>query len=166
MGPQVIVAGVSGAGKSTVGVALASRLAVPFVDADSLHSAHNVAKMAAGLPLTDADRQPWLQGIAEVLRENESDGLTIACSALKRPYRDLIRREAPLTFFVALTGSREVLLQRMSLRTNHFMPSQLLDSQLAAFQALQPDERGVTLSCENDLETVVDDALSAILRNG
>jgi gluconokinase len=165
MGPQVVVAGVSGAGKSTVGAALASRLGVPFVDADSLHSPDNVAKMAGGIPLTDADRQPWLQGIAVMLRENESAGLTMACSALKRSYRDAIRGVAPLTFFVVLTGSRQVLAQRMSVRADHFMPSHLLDSQLAAFEALQPDERGVTLSSENDLEAVVDDALSAILHN-
>ena len=140
MGSQVVVAGVSGAGKSTVGAALASRLGVPFIDADSLHSVHNVAKMAGGIPLSDADRQPWLQRIAAMLHENESAGLTIACSALKRSYRDLIRGEAPLTFFVALTGSRQVLAQRMSGRADHFMPSHLLDSQLTAFEVLQADE--------------------------
>jgi carbohydrate kinase (thermoresistant glucokinase family) len=162
MAALVVVAGVSGAGKSTIGVALAERLGVPFVDADSLHSAENVAKMASGQPLSDDDRRPWLGAIAEKLQSSGSEGLVMACSALRRPYRDFIRASAPSTFFVALSGSRELLQQRLSARAGHFMPAQLLDSQLATLEALEPDERGATISIDQDPDLIVAEAVAAL----
>lgn len=162
MGALVVVAGVSGAGKSTIGEALAARLRVPFVDADSLHSAESVAKMAGGVSLTDDERQPWLLSIAARMREAEPGGLIMACSALKRSYRDLIRESAPATFFMVLSGSRELLHARLAGRAGHFMPLQLLDSQLATFEDLEPDERGITIRVDKDADAIVDEALTAI----
>lgn len=162
MSALVIVAGVSGAGKSTVGDALAARLGVPFVDADSLHSAENIAKMAGGVPLTDEERQPWLLSIATRMREAEASGLVMACSALKRSYRDMIRQSAPATFFAVLSGPKELLHARLAGRAGHYMPLHLLDSQLASFEELEPDERGVTISVDKGPEAIVDEAVKAI----
>ncbi|MCU1480683.1 MAG: gluconate kinase [Subtercola sp.] len=161
--PLVIVAGVTGAGKSTIGTAIAVKLGVPFVDADSLHSPANIAKMAAGHPLTDADREPWLERIGAELHGHDDSGVVIACSSLKRQYRDLIRSAAPSTFFVVLTGSRELIASRLAARTGHFMPPALLDSQLAAFEPLTADERGVDLSIDTDINSIVDAGVSAIV---
>ncbi|MCS5497238.1 gluconokinase [Cnuibacter physcomitrellae] len=141
----VVVAGVSGSGKSTVGALLAERLAVPFLDGDSLHPDVNVAKMASGIALIDEDREPWLLRIGEVLAGHRDTGLVVACSALKRRYRDTIRSAAPEVLFLALTGSRELIEARVLARDHPFMPASLLDSQLAAFEALEPDEAGATL---------------------
>jgi carbohydrate kinase (thermoresistant glucokinase family) len=151
-----------GAGKSTVGAALATRLQLRFVDADTLHSAENIAKMARGTPLTDEERQPWLLSIATLMRENQSAGLIIACSALKRSYRDVITQAAPTTFFIALHGTREVLHQRLAGRSGHFMPMQLLESQLATLEELQSEERGITLSIDQDVQAIVSAACTAI----
>src|SRR4051794_35266860 len=125
----VVVMGVSGSGKSTVGAALAARLGVPFHDADEFHPAANVAKMSAGNPLTDEDRWPWLDAIGAALAEAGREGrsIVVGCSALKRVYRDRLRTAAqrPLVF-VHLTGSRATLEKRMQTRTGHFMPASLL----------------------------------------
>ena len=142
--PQVVVMGVSGSGKTTVGERVAVLLGVPFVDGDALHPAENVAKMAAGVPLTDDDRIPWLQTVGRTLA-GTGDGVVVACSALKRAYRDLIRSEAPGTVFAELDGSREVLAARMAARPGHFMPVSLLDSQLATLQPLEEGESGLRL---------------------
>lgn len=142
---EVVVMGVSGSGKTTVGELLASRLGVPFVDGDSLHPAANVAKMASGVPLDDDDRAPWLRAIGETLAGTSPEGVVVACSALKRTYRDLIRAEAPGAVFAELDGTREVLAARMAARPGHFMPVSLLDSQLATLQPLQEDEAGMRL---------------------
>jgi len=138
-GVRVVVMGASGSGKSLVGSLLAERLGVRFVDADDLHPAENVAKMAAGTPLDDADRMPWLDRVAAVLHEAE-DGV-VACSALARRYRDRIRAGAPGTVFVELVVSRDELERRM-LRRTHFMPPALLDSQLETLEHLSQDEPG------------------------
>lgn len=158
----VVVGGVSGSGKSTVGALLAERLAVPFLDADSLHPEVNVAKMASGIALTDADREPWLVRIGEVLDRHRDTGLVIACSALRRSYRDIIRSAAPSVRFIALTGSRELIAARMRARRDHFMPTSLLDSQLAAFEALEPGEAGTTLEVAASADEVAWSAFQAI----
>jgi len=135
--------GVSAAGKSTVGTALALTLGVPFVDADDLHSDANRAKMAAGIPLTDDDRWPWLDAVGARLRDECDSGLVVACSALRRAYRDRIREAAPGVVFVHLTGTPELLAARAGARTDHFMPPALLVSQLATLEPLEDDEAGV-----------------------
>lgn len=143
--PQVVVMGVSGSGKSTVGELVAERLGVPFVDGDALHPAANVAKMAAGIPLTDDDRIPWLRAVGRALAETSPDGAVVACSALKHAYRDLIRSEAPDALFAELDGDRALLAARMAARPGHFMPVSLLDSQLATLEPLRAEEDGLRL---------------------
>ena len=145
MNVKVVVMGVSGSGKSTVGRLAAELLGAAFVDADDLHPAANVAKMAAGIPLTDEDRQPWLAVVGRTLADAGPAGMVLACSALKRSYRDLIRAVAPDTAFAELHGSRELLAERLLDRPGHFMPTSLLDSQLATLEPLQPDESGLRL---------------------
>ena len=139
--PPVVVMGVSGSGKSTVGAALARALAVPFVDADALHPEANRAKMAAGIPLDDADRAPWLDAVGAVLAAGP---VVVACSALKRTYRDRLRAAAPELRLVFLDGSPALLASRMAARPGHFMPASLLDSQLAALERPAPDEHAIT----------------------
>jgi carbohydrate kinase (thermoresistant glucokinase family) len=137
--------GVSAAGKSTVGIALAETLGVPFADADGLHSDANRAKMNAGTPLTDEDRWPWLDAVGGSFAAASETGLVLACSALRRVYRDRIRSVAPAVVFVHLTGSRELLASRAEARTGHFMPASLLDSQLATLEDLDADEAGFSV---------------------
>jgi gluconokinase len=160
----IVVAGVSGSGKSTVGALVAERLGLRFVDADDLHPDANVAKMVAGIPLTDDDRWPWLRAVGAELAaaaaasaanpsaENPSaakqGGLVVACSALRRAYRDAIRSEAPDTVFALLDGPPELLADRVAARRDHFMPSSLLASQLALLEPLDSDERGLTVAID------------------
>ena len=153
----IIVMGVSGAGKSTIGLALANHLGVAFMDGDDLHPATNISKMAAGIPLTDKDRAPWLDLVGHELGKSHSagTGMVIACSALKQEYRDRIRSGAPTTFFVELDGTREELLSRMTSREGHFMPSSLLDSQLALLEPLTLVENGIRLSCMLPVDELV-----------
>lgn len=129
--------GVAGSGKSTVGALLAARLGLPFVDGDALHPPANVTKMAAGLPLDDDDRAPWLDAVGERLA---SGGVVVACSALRRAYRDRLREAAPAARFVLLHGTRELLAARLAARSDHFMPAALLDSQLATLELPTPGE--------------------------
>ena len=144
----IVVMGVSGSGKSTVGRLLADRLEADFVDADDLHSPESKGKMAAGVPLTDDDRWPWLRRVGEVLERETAAGrpLVVACSALRVAYRDLLREAAggPVRF-VHLHGTRELLEQRMAEREKHFMPPALLASQLATLEPLGPAECGIVL---------------------
>lgn len=144
MGVRVVVMGVSGSGKSTVGRLVADALGARFVDGDDLHPASNVAKMSAGIPLDDDDRAPWLRAVGRALAEGGPTGTVVACSALKRSYRDLIRTEAPGTVFAELDGTRELLATRLD-RPGHFMPASLLDSQLAILEPLHADEAGLRL---------------------
>lgn len=132
----VVVMGVSGSGKSTVGSLLAGRMGWTFRDADDFHPASNVAKMRSGIPLNDEDRRPWLLAIQEYMRTEHAAGRSavVACSALRESYRDLLLRGAPWVRFVHLTGPREVIAERMQARSGHFMPVTLLDSQLAALE--------------------------------
>jgi carbohydrate kinase (thermoresistant glucokinase family) len=144
---RVVVMGVSGCGKSTLGHVLAGRLETPFVEGDDLHSAANVAKMAAGQPLTDEDRAGWLQALSERLQQSVSQeqGLVVACSALKKIYRDVLRQGAPDVLFVHLQGSPEVLTQRLQQRSGHYMPATLLQSQLAILEPPLASEAAMTL---------------------
>ncbi|BBE24306.1 gluconokinase [Arthrobacter sp. MN05-02] len=137
----VVVMGVAGCGKSTIGVLLAELINGSFLDGDALHPDQNVEKMARGIPLTDADREPWLRVVGEHLASAHAP-LVIACSALRRSYRNLIRESAPDTFFVHLDDDRALIADRLSNRAGHFMPPALLESQLATLEPLLPDEHG------------------------
>lgn len=141
-GPRLVVMGVSGCGKTTVGALLAARLQVPFVDGDSLHPQSNVDKMRAGIPLTDADRAPWLDRVGATLAQAGDAGIVVACSALKRVYRDTILGSAPTTLFLHLSAPHDLIAKRLGARHGHFMPAALLDSQFAALEPLAPGEPG------------------------
>lgn len=148
----VVVMGVSGSGKSTVGAALADALGLRFVDGDALHPAANVAKMAAGIPLDDADRAPWLDAIGAVLA---AEPVVVACSALRRVYRDHLRAAAPKLQLVFLDGSPELLASRMVARPGHFMPASLLDSQLATLEPPTPAEHPLTVDIAAPVAEIV-----------
>ncbi|GGS33010.1 gluconokinase [Actinokineospora fastidiosa] len=153
----VVVMGVSGSGKTTVGMALAEKLAVPYAEADEFHPRSNIDKMTSGVPLTDADRKPWLRAIAVWIGEHAESGGVVTCSALKRSYRDLLRSGGP-AWFLHLHGSREVIAGRMSGRSGHFMPPSLLDSQFADLQPLSPDEAGFTADVTEPVDRIVAEA--------
>lgn len=155
---SVVVMGVQGIGKTTIGSLLAQRLGVPFIDGDTLHSAHSIELMASGIPLTDADREPWLHAVGEALAEGTATGgLVIACSALRRSYRDLIRGHVPSAYFVEPWGPIEVVRERVSSRTHEYMPPELLQSQYDALEPLADDERGIRVSVTATPEAIVDD---------
>ena len=158
MGIRIVVMGVSAAGKSTVGRSLAEQLGLPFLDADELHPAANVAKMASGTALDDADRGPWLDAVGAEL-EASSTGVVMACSALKRAYRDRLRHAAPSTVFVHLHGSHELLAARAAARADHFMPASLLDSQLTVLEPLAGDEAGITVDVAGAPAEIVERAV-------
>ncbi len=147
---RVVMMGVSGCGKSTVGEGLAAQLGWRFVEGDSLHPAENVAKMAAGQPLGDQDRAGWLESLSARLAQARSagQGLVLSCSALKRSYRDRLREGDPQALFVHLAGSRERIAQRLAARTHLYMPASLLESQLADLQPPGCDEQALSLDVE------------------
>lgn len=157
MTTSVVVTGVTGAGKTTVGRALADRLGAAFVEGDDLHPAANVARMRAGTPLTDADRWPWLDAVAEVVGVHEAGGqdLVVTCSALRRAYRDRLRDGHPSVRFLHVTAPEGVLRDRLARRTGHWMPASLLDSQLALLEPLGQDEPGAAVSSEAPLDRLL-----------
>ena len=159
---HIVVMGVSGAGKSTTGEALARHLGWPFIEGDAFHSAANVEKMHAGIPLNDADRDPWLHALAQELGRFEARGQSsvMGCSSLKRAYRDILRSGAPRVRFLMVHGSREVLVARLAGRQGHFFAPELLDSQLAALEPLQPDEDGKLV----DMSLSIADQVAQALR--
>lgn len=156
--PLAVVMGVSGTGKSTVARALAARLGVEYADADDFHPPANKAKMKSGLPLTDEDRYPWLEEIGRWLARHDTVGGVVTCSALKRSYRDHLRRHNHRARFVHLHGDPDLIAGRIQHRHGHFMPSSLLGSQLATLQPLAPDEAGTVLDVAQPVEVLVAEA--------
>ncbi|HCS59881.1 MAG TPA: gluconate kinase [Microbacterium sp.] len=142
----LVVMGVSCVGKTTVGVLLAEHLGMPFYDADDLHGPANIAKMSAGIPLDDDDRAPWLDRVGIELAASPTP--VIACSALKRMYRDALRAHAPNVRFIFLTAPAATLIEMASTRTGHFMPAELLQSQLDTLEPLDADENGMTITVD------------------
>ncbi|MHA7172326.1 gluconokinase [Arthrobacter monumenti] len=163
---SVIVMGVSGSGKTTIGEQLAAELGLGFIDGDALHPAANVEKMAAGTPLNDGDRQPWLARIGQTLADAPGAGMVIACSALKQSYRQTILEASAGTFFVHLDGSEETLTARMNQRSGHFMPPGLLESQLATLEPLAAGEPGVRLSIDDPVTEIVAQAAGVVRSRG
>ncbi|AIY01123.1 thermoresistant glucokinase family carbohydrate kinase [Arthrobacter sp. PAMC 25486] len=160
---RIVVMGVSGCGKTTIGALVAHELGLPFTDGDSLHPVANIAKMAAGIPLDDGDRAPWLEIVGRELA-GSANGLVVACSALKRSYRDMIRAQAPDAVFLHLDGSREVLGSRLEGRSGHFMPTTLLDSQLATLEPLDADERCAVIDISAPVPALVGAAVVRLQR--
>ena len=160
--PLLVVMGVSGCGKSTVGEQLAAALAVGFVEGDALHSTANIARMAAGVALNDADRQEWLGLLSDRLAQAHlaDTGLVVSCSALRRAYRDILRRGAPGLGFVHLSGTRALLAQRTACRPGHYMPASLLDSQFAALEPPGADERVMSFDVAQPPQTIVQRVLA------
>lgn len=159
----IVVMGVAGCGKSTVGALLANALRVEYAEGDALHPAANIEKMSAGIPLTDADRAPWLDIIAGWLGEHQQGGV-VSCSALKHSYRDRLRAGASGVYFVHLAADRDQMARRMAARPGHFMPVSLLDSQFAALEPLSEDEYGGTFDATAAPEDLIDQVIAA-LRN-
>ena len=153
----LVVMGVSGSGTSTVAAALAGALDGINHDADDFHPPANVAKMAAGVPLADEDRMPWLEVVGETVVAQTARGrlTVVACSALRRRYRDALRTAAGDLFFVQLDGTPELLAERLGGRTDHFMPPALLRSQLDTLEPLESDERGMVVSVDQPVEHIV-----------
>ncbi len=163
--PVVVVMGVSGSGKSTIGAALAQQLGVPFLDGDNFHPEANVTKMSQGISLTDDDRWPWLEALGKAMRKKaeQSGGVIAACSALKCIYRDKLSGHIELPMVYALLdGERDTLFKRMNARRDHYMPASLLESQLADLERPRPDEPVLTVSIEQDVDSIVDELMTVL----
>lgn len=157
---RIVVAGIAGSGKTTIGSELASRLGIRYVDGDSLHPPHNIHKMSAGIPLTDTDRWPWLGAVASELHADT--GCVISCSALRRSYRDTLREPGAVQFiFLGITA--DTALERAMRRPDHFMPADLVESQLDTLEMPMPDETDVmVISAESTVDSVIEAALTAL----
>jgi gluconokinase len=163
---QLVVMGVSGCGKSSVGRRIAQALGLEFIEGDELHPPRNVALMAAGTPLTDADRADWLAAIAARLGQAHAAGrgLVVSCSALKRSYRDVLRAPCPGLRFVHLQGDAALLRERLKSRTGHYMPPSLLDSQLSTLEPPGPDEDAIAVDISPSTEQVAATVLALLNR--
>lgn len=163
MSIHVVVMGVAGCGKSTVAEAIHERLGYAYAEGDDFHPQANIDKMSAGIPLTDEDRWPWLQVINKwmVAREALGENTVVSSSALKRSYREALSENVP-TFFIHLSGTQELIQQRLNERKGHFMPPALLPSQFAILEPLSPDENGVEVSIEGSVDAMVERALDAV----
>ena len=163
--PAIVVMGVAGSGKSTIGKAIADELQAAFLEGDAFHPPANIAKMSAGIPLDDADRWPWLAAVGTEIGMIAASGRPVvaACSALKRRYRDALRMAAGRQLvFVMLEGSRGLIARRMSERPGHFMPASLLDSQFAAFEPLQADEVAVLVDLDQPIQAMLTQAITGL----
>ena len=155
---KIVVMGVTGCGKTTVGIALAEALGIEFIDSDDLHSESNKKKMSSGTPLTDSDREPWLQVVSKTLQNHEN--IVVACSALKKSYRSTILAGAPTTKFVHLSGSQELIFTRLSERSHHFMPIGLLDSQFETLEPLGHTETGKVFEISQPVDQIVNEVIA------
>ena len=160
----LVLMGVSGCGKTTIGAVLAERLGWEFLEGDALHPPANVAKMAAGTPLQDEDRWPWLRAIAARIDDWRARGVSgvVACSALKRAYRDVLIGAREDVHLVYLQGTHDLISQRLTARRGHFMPPALLDSQFRTLEEPSADERAITVSIDNAPDSVIDRILERI----
>lgn len=161
---RVVVMGVSGSGKTTVGELLARELGVDYADADDFHNPANVAKMSAGIPLTDDDRWPWLDAIGRWLSEHETAGAVVTCSALKRRYRDALRTHAGDVWLLHCVGTFELITERIAHRSHHFMPASLLRSQFEALEPPGTDERAISENVSRQPRDIVADFLAEVSR--
>ena len=156
----VVIGGVSGAGKSTIGKLLSERLAVPFHDADQFHSRSNVEKMASGIPLDDDDRQPWLETLAAKLADwQQEGGAVLACSALKQTYRDLLLDGNPSTLFIYLKGEFGLIMSRMQARAGHYMKPEMLNSQ---FDTLEEPTDALTVDIGQNLDRITEEIITKL----
>lgn len=164
----LVVMGVSGSGKTTVAKGVAAQLGWVFAEGDDFHPAANVAKMRAGTPLTDSDRRPWLQSLADWISAREAAGVdaVLTCSALKRAYRDVLRAGHPSVRFAYVAVDASTLRVRLAARKGHYMPASLLDSQLATLQPLAADEPGWTIAGEQPAEHAVTRLVAALATTG
>jgi gluconokinase len=163
---HILVMGPAGSGKSSVAAAVARALGLEMIEGDDHHPPANVAKMAAGIPLSDDDRRPWLDGLAALIaeRHERGEGTVLACSALRRAYRDILRSANPPeeSFVVELVADEDALRERMAARTGHYMPPSLLESQLATLERLGEDESGVRVDASQTLDVVIAEGISAL----
>ena len=164
--PPIVIMGVQGSGKTTIGNLLAKRLGVPLIDGDSLHSSANKEWMASGRALSDAQRLPWLHEVGERLAIGAGSGIVVACSALKRSYRDLLREHAPTMLTVYARGDIDLIHERITARHHEYMPASLLQTQFDDLEERQADEAGVTVDIAQTPEQIVDQVIATIAREG